>query len=168
VQRHQIVLVAASLILPACRAGRTVEYSVAVDPAFTADQVDAIAVAMDDWKTSVHELRVTMTIARCDSPSPQQVCIRPVHAPPDPVDDVVGTTRPGVSDSATVWIYVDRIQASGSDVRALTEQTAAHELGHAMGLKHAGTGTLMATYVPQQAQAVTAADVAQFWSVGGN
>jgi predicted Zn-dependent protease len=153
--------------LPACRASRTLEYTAAIDTAFTADQMDEIASAVDDWKASVPELRVTSTIAACDEPSAQQVCFHPVHAPPDPADDVVGTTHLSANDSATVLIYVDRIQATGMNVHALTQRTAAHELGHAMGLHHTNAGTLMAAYVPDQAQAVTDADVAQFWAVDG-
>jgi hypothetical protein len=167
VHRHPALLLIAILALLGCRAARTLEYSAAIDPAFTAEQMEEIAAAVDDWKTSVPELRVTSTIAACDSPSAQQVCVHPVHAAPDPADDVVGTTHTGIRDSATVLIYVDRIQATGMDVHALTEKTAAHELGHAMGLRHSTAGTLMAAYVPEQAQTVTEADVTQFWSVEG-
>jgi hypothetical protein len=159
--------VLAMFAVPACRATRTLDYSAAIDPAFTPDQMDEVAGAVDDWKASVPELRVTTSIAACDSPSPQQVCVHPVHAPRDPADDVVGTTHLGSGDSATVLIYVDRILATGMDIHALTRRTAAHELGHAMGLHHTSAGTLMAAYVPEQAQSVTNADVDQFWAVDG-
>jgi predicted Zn-dependent protease len=170
-QLHPFAVLTATLTmlaLPACRAGRQLNYSAAIDPSFSADQMEDIAVAVDGWKASIPELQVTTTVTACDSPSAQQVCMRPVHAPPDAIDDVVGTTLPGIRDSATVLIYVDRIQASGMDVRALTKRTAAHELGHAMGLRHSTAGTLMAGYVPEQAQTVTQADVTQFWNIEGN
>jgi predicted Zn-dependent protease len=167
VPRHPIVLLVTLLALPACRAQRTLEYSAVIDPAFTTDQMAEITAAVDDWRAAVPELRVTSSIAACDSPSPQQVCVHPVHAPPDPADDVVGTTHLGSRDSASVLIYVDRILATGMDVHALTTRTAAHELGHAMGLHHSNAGTLMAAYVPEQAQSVTNADVDQFWAVDG-
>jgi hypothetical protein len=127
--------------------------------------MDAITVGLDDWKTSVPELQITDAIARCDSPSIDEVCFHPAHDAPNPANDVVGSTHPGPLANATVWIYVDRIRVSGMNVHALTEQTTAHEMGHAMGLVHSPSGELMAADVSDQAHAVTPADVAQFWAV---
>ena len=143
-------------------------YSFAIDPAFTTDETDSITASLDDWVLSVPELKLDSVIGSCDSVSPQRVCIVPSYAPTDPAQDVVGTTYMGASDSATVVLYVDRIAAMGGDTPALREQTAAHEVGHAFGLKHTEAGQLMAAFVSQQASNITAADITQFWSLRGH
>jgi hypothetical protein len=142
-------------------------YGVSIDPQFTVDQVDAITAGLEDWMVAVPELQFTYAVKACDSPAAHQVCIHPAHDPPNPADDVIGTTSPGESGDATILLYVDRIQATGWDVRSLTEQTMAHEAGHAVGLRHSGSGELMAPDVADQAHNVTPGDIAQFWAVRG-
>lgn len=170
-QPHSVLPMALLLGSTACasppQAPPPLEYSVAIDQSFAMSQIESVTEAIDDWTTAVPELHLTYVIASCDAPSPQQVCLHPDYDPPDPTDDVVGTTYRGGSDSGTVLIFVNRIQATGWNMASLTRQTAAHELGHAMGLQHAAVGTLMAADVTSQAPSVTAADVAQFWAVRG-
>jgi hypothetical protein len=143
------------------------DYTVTIDPSFTADQLEAVFAGIDEWHTTIPDLHFTTMVAPCGSPSSCHVCVHPAYDPPDPSHDVIGSTYPGSDDDSTIWIYVDRIEATGWDVASLTQQTTAHEIGHALGLQHSGAGTLMAADVPDQAHAVTAADVNQFWSVRG-
>jgi hypothetical protein len=142
-------------------------YSFAIDPNFTGDEADSITASLDEWVASVPQLNLDSVIGTCDSSSPQRVCIVPSYAPVDTSEDVVGTTYMGAADSATVVLYVDRITAMGGDTPALREQTAAHEIGHAFGLKHTSPGQLMAAFVSQQAATITPADLVQFWSLRG-
>jgi hypothetical protein len=162
-----VMLLATALSSSACVAAPAMAYSVTWDPSFTSDQLDALISGVADWQAAVPGLRVASSIGSCASPSSDQVCVHPEHAPPDPAHDVVGTTYPGDSDESTILIYVDRIQATGWEVESLIRQTMAHEMGHALGLRHTGRGTLMAPEVPDQAHSVTPADVQQFWAVRG-
>ena len=142
-------------------------YDVSLDPTFQPDEVEAIVTGLEEWQESIPELHVTYSVSTCDSPAACQVCFHPDHSAPDPSHDVIGSTFPGSSDDSKVLIYVDRIRATGWEPSALTAQTAAHEMGHAIGLRHTGAQTLMAADVPDQAHGVTPTDVAQFWSVRG-
>jgi hypothetical protein len=144
----------------------SLDYAVLIDPSFAMDQQGAAAAGIEDWAAAVPQLKLTYATGTCGAtPSPQQVCIQPEYAEPDPPVQVVGTTYRGAEDSGTVYIFVNRIDAMAGDAMGLTQQTVAHELGHAMGLQHTAAGTLMAADVSDQAPTVTAADVAQFWAI---
>jgi hypothetical protein len=157
--------------LPACAATPAASpgltYSVAIDPAFSTTETEAITAGIESWNAAVPQLHVTYAIAACDSPGPDQVCMHPNSAPPNPTDDIVGDTQSDGDDNSTILIYVDRIEAAEASPTGLIQQTAAHEMGHAMGLKHTAAGTLMAAYVMDQASSITPADIAQFWSLRG-
>lgn len=164
---HYVLLVASALVGSACSSATPPRYTVSIDPIFTTDQIDAVTAAIEDWKAAVPEMHLTYAVESCISPSAGDVCLSPVHAPADPSNDVVGGTCHGGAGNGMVSIYVDRLATMGGDMQVLTQQTAAHELGHAMGLGHSAAGTLMAAFVLQQAPTVTSGDVAQFWAIRG-
>jgi len=170
-QCHRWLLLLGSLLGVSACAGTPapgLSYSVAIDPAFTTDQTEAITAGIESWVASVPELHVTYAIATCKSPDPDQVCMHPDAAPPDMSDDIVGDTQPTGDDGSAVLLYVDRVEAAfPRDPMKMLQQTATHEMGHALGLKHSATGTLMAADVQNQASTITPADIAQFWSVRG-
>jgi hypothetical protein len=142
----RIAIVVGGLVYCACggKLAPTMRYTVAVDPAFTSSQAEEVMLGLDEWRSAVPELRLTDAVDSCNLPSNEEVCIHPAYDPPTTSDNVIGTTRLGPVESATIWIYVARIRATGKNVRALLKQTAAHEMGHAMGLRHSPAGELMA------------------------
>ena len=111
------ILVASALFLWGCTNAEPppTEYSVAMDPAFTNDQTEALVAAFEDWKAAVPQLTLSYSIAACSNPAPQQVCVHPVTAPPDAALEIIGETYPGPSASATQprGRRSDRIRGAG-------------------------------------------------------
>lgn len=137
-------------------------YQVRIDPAFDADQVEAIASAAASWEAVV-PVALDVVVATCSEGSAPAgvVCIRPT------MEAVLRAAHDGVNVGA--WTYY---QQNSADVLAATDmpggalyfqQALAHELGHAMGLVHTGPGTVMyAIHDADMASGPTSADAAQW------
>ncbi|MBV9947184.1 MAG: matrixin family metalloprotease [Myxococcales bacterium] len=156
-------------LLSACSsAPPDVNYAVTIDQGFTSEQTEAVLGGLNDWREALPQLHFDVQMGTCGAMGTSEVCIRPQEGMPQAgAEDMIGATAPDASGGAMVIIYMQRIEATGRDIPSLTQQTTAHEMGHAMGLQHSVTGELMAPSVPQQADHVTPDDVAQFWAVRG-
>jgi hypothetical protein len=122
--------------------------------------------AAADWNSMVPELRISMVEVQ---PVPCAHCILEQDVTSKTSDSVcfgapadLGCTYrlPYLSDASVMMVATDVTH----DERAWSWK---HELGHAMGLYHAGMGTLMFPEYAGAAHNVTAADVAQYRMVRG-
>lgn len=144
-------------------------YEVRIDPTFTAEQTQKVLAAMDDWSLRT-PVWLTSEIANCSGLYEHIVCVHSTdHA--GVVAHSYDNHSLGVTvlqdniDGAEIWV----------DAPILTQQTAGHELGHAMGLQHWGPGTgtpttepvIMAPNSRDASPVVTCNDVMQWYSVRG-
>jgi hypothetical protein len=135
-------------------------YTVAIDPAFTPDQIDAIREGLDDWNASVTsaggELHLTSYVGDCPPLLDMTQHVLCVHASSDAYiysqglrhGSLGNTRRADFLDSAQSWIAVDNLANYTGDIgfaqpgyfiRLVVE----HELGHGMGLQHTEPSDLM-------------------------
>lgn len=133
-------------------------YSVTVSPDFTAEQRQAVHAGISAWHAAIPELAVSVHDGPCEDPT--SICLAPDNAAMPGDVHWAGWTSP---DHMHLFIATDRIAAHGYGMRTV-QQTAAHELGHAMGLEHTKAGDLMAAEVGEQAHDVTDNDRAQWWA----
>ena len=134
-------------------------YTVVIDARFTAAETDDIVRGIDLWCGAVPELTVRVrTGDRC--PDGDHVLCVQTSSVPSPI--VLGhTQRDEAHDRAMTTLFPVLQQFNRTELTT----TAAHELGHALGLVHTGAGTLMAPSYDEQAHDVTSADVDQLWSI---
>lgn len=135
-------------------------YRVEISSTFLSDKSAAIVAAADDWSRAVPELSLTVTISGC-TPGPHMICVRPrtyqeLRADCGEDSGAVGCTLLYAENRSVIGL-------SSVEDDEVTKLFAEHELGHAMGLKHSGPGTIMRA--SPDAYQVTDADVAQFWEV---
>lgn len=135
-------------------------YTVTIDPDFSPAQTEAIGAAVDEWRAAV-PATLTVEIGTCDVPTEGQLCIKPTSlaAVMDQQD-----TDNAVAHS-TWWYTWGLTYLSTDEAPEHWTETAAHELGHDMGLSHTGAGSVMCATLSCAAPGVTSVDAAQWVSL---
>jgi hypothetical protein len=129
-------------------------YDVVVSAEFAPADRDAVLAGVSMWHSYIPELEQRAEVGACDG---ARICIHPGH---DATDHRAGWTT---LDLMNVTIDVEALADHGDGMRGV-KQAAAHEVGHAMGLRHTAPGDLMAAMEPDQAWYVTENDRAQWWA----
>jgi hypothetical protein len=152
------------VLLTGCAATPGEAYTLDIDPAFTQPQQAAVLAAVQDWEDNV-PVHIKIDVKGCSGSHSHYICMHPG----DPVQH-------GADGPASGWCTAN-YNTDGGEIWLLPtgplQQSATHELGHAMGLKHQGPGTdeacatpiVMAPNPDTAAISVQIGDIAQWYTV---
>lgn len=140
------------------------QYGVFLDPAFTTSQQQVILTALDAWTQATG---VSFSLTNACAPTDYQICLHPVSADQlhrqDPTFAGVPTGltyRDYGSQSSQVWLL------SSLGEKWWLENTE-HEIGHALGLEHTESGTLMYAYLGTNSGIIVCQDQQQYAALRG-
>jgi hypothetical protein len=154
-----LIALAAACILIGCNPAPGHDYELVIDSAVSTEEAASITDAVFEWAAILDgRLKMTVAIGRCRGVD-REIC---VHLATESqivslggLPSAVGRTlRSDISDRADVYLR------DTAGTRAI-----AHEIGHAMGLEHTQTGTLMCSDRGCAAWVPTCDDVAQWGAV---
>lgn len=123
--------------------------SLVLDSAFTAEETEAILLAISEWFAACPDLQRPVLIG--DDPNV-------VNGWPDgyELESEAGLRVGTTTRNVRTWIHTEGVEATGSDLRLVV----LHELGHLFGIKgHIESGNVMAESVETQADALTESDI---------
>jgi hypothetical protein len=166
-----VVSFAAALFASGCAYGQHYgdRYTVRVDPAFTATQVESVLDAAAAWEAAV-PVALTVVVSACAGVHSDEICIHAStmagvvpHCLATPGMSVTGCTLTqsdfvGFIDGGETYVAVDAPASRGTLTATIT-----HELGHGMGLlHHPGENLMDATEDSGTVSVPQANDVAQY------
>lgn len=140
-----------------------------IDASFGGDVV-AVVAAVDAWNEAAPELQLVATVVDrqsamwrpLDREAPQIHVIRAADDAPCPIYGGIGGALGEEEPSGRVCVNVPLLRARGDDIT----ETAAHEIGHGLGLGHDVEGTLMCATDTCSAARPTSRDVATLRALG--
>jgi len=139
-------------------------YQVYIDPMFSDYEQGVIRESLQDW-TDKSEGIVTFNVVVGDSfgsPPPHTIWIKSssqsaVYADGNPM---AGICTQGLDDNGFIYLPMDKYEGH-PETMAWFGQTVRHEVGHALGLQHDASGTIMAPGHNVASMKVTCTDVAK-------
>jgi hypothetical protein len=167
---NRSLLAALPLLSLACSSVPSSDYTVMIDPAFTADQQQAVISAVDAWQTALSAAglpgHLTAVIESGCSPCSNTIQIFPVTASflQAETPGIVGLTTYDQAGSNESFI-ADSIDGWDSSAHNFY-WTTLHELGHGMKLVHASSG-VMCKDATCSVPYVTCADLTQWGDLRG-
>ena len=153
------------LMATACNADYAKEYDLNIDNAFTDQQIIAIIDSANEWSYKsnndvVFNVHITDSFIKIDKHS---ILIRSSNqqtvAEKSSCADCLGyCLRDNIQDSSTIDMPIDSFK--DSDIVGFS-QAVKHEIGHALGLKHAQPGNIMSVSKKYASVNITCDDVTQ-------
>lgn len=136
-------------------------YTVIIDTSFSRAETDAVEEGALDWERATDNLKLDLVEAPCVS-ADRAICVTSQSGE--------GMRCKCGDDEACVGCWTLHDHHIGLDTTALSladlKQVASHEIGHAMGLHHNKSGTVMAPRLGEQ-RPPTCVDVALLWKQYG-
>jgi hypothetical protein len=160
------------------------KYTVEIDPAFSAEEAEAVLDAVADWESHIPELVLVLKLEYCSGVHDGLICVHPADqrgiishgGSPGKIgvtDQMLGWNDIGHIDGGDCYLDVEGIVNQDlvtrwhlRTPRGAIHQTAVHEMGHAMGLVHdLRFWTIMNAWFDLESAMVTDLDAKQWRSL---